>query len=308
MNSIIHSILIPTDFSPLSESALKVGIAIAKRQNAELFLLHVVDKFNYLPRQDVFLPDVKLTDDMVSTMEDLILEYSEKLHTDTGLQVTGKILCGIPSDKICQFAFQKDISLIVMGTHGVSGFREFFIGSEAFKVVKFSHCPVLTVPGGWEKTEFSKVLFPIRLIPGAIEKYFFIRPIIEKNNAELIILGLQEKEKTEEFPDLVLLIVELKIQLHNDNISFETLISSGEDFSSSVIETAEKREIDLIVITADLEYEFKSFFIGPFEQQVVNHSKVPVLSIKPSDGQNDPTLMLKLARNWRKSVNTVRGK
>lgn len=48
MKTQINSILIPTDFSDLSESALKVGIAIAKRQNAEAILLHVVDQLPYL--------------------------------------------------------------------------------------------------------------------------------------------------------------------------------------------------------------------------------------------------------------------
>jgi hypothetical protein len=69
------------------------------------------------------------------------------------------------------------------------------------------------------------------------------------------------------------------------------------------MEMAERQEADLIVITANLDDEFKSFFVGPFEQKVINHSKIPVLSIKSPDGQNDPTLYIKLARNWRKSAN-----
>jgi nucleotide-binding universal stress UspA family protein len=301
MNSEINSILVPTDFSPLSECALNVAVAIATRQNAEIDILHVIGESNYLPPSDIFLPDVRVTDDIATTIGDLLVDYSEKLQNDTGIKVNGKILFGIPSDQICQYAKLNSSSLIVMGTHGVTGFREFIIGSEAYNVVKYAQCPVLTVPGNWNRTEFKKILFPIRLVPGANEKYSFIQPIIKKNNAELFILGLQEKESPDKISELVLLMIELKLQLHNDNISFESIICPSEDFSSSVIETAENRDVDLVVITADIEYGFASFFTGTYERQVINHSRLPVLCVKPTERKLDPTLYLKLALNWRKS-------
>jgi nucleotide-binding universal stress UspA family protein len=139
MKTQINSILIPTDFSVLSESALKVGIAIAKRQNAEVTLLHVVDLLpNLLPTQ------VLLTDplEVLSRMEEKLKELSEKIQKDTGVKAIVKALKGTPSDSICKFAYEENMSLIVMGTHGVSGLREFFIGSEAYRVVKNATCPV----------------------------------------------------------------------------------------------------------------------------------------------------------------------
>src|SRR5664280_924125 len=192
MKTQINSILIPTDFSDLSESALKVGIAIAKRQNAEVTLLHVVDLLPYLLPTEVLLTNSK---EVLSRMGKRLQEVSEKIQKDTGLKAVVKVLEGTPSDSICKFANEENISLIVMGTHGVSGLREFFIGSEAFRVIKNSTCPVLTIPGNWQKTDFEKVLFPIRLSPDIYKTYFYARPIIEKNNSELFILGLYEREK-----------------------------------------------------------------------------------------------------------------
>jgi nucleotide-binding universal stress UspA family protein len=278
MKTQINSILIPTDFSDLSESAVKIGIAIAKRQNAEAILLHVVDQIPYLLPTEVFLSDPK---DVLSRMEEELNELSEKIQKDTGVKPLVKVLKGTPSDGICKFANERNISLIVMGTHGVSGLREFFIGSEVFRVVKNATCPVLTIPGNWGKTDFGKVLFPVRLNPGTLATYFYARPIIEKNNSELFILGLYEREKDLDNKEISISINKLKVQLNNDNVLFRTGITQSKDLPAKILNLAKDYEADLIVLTANLDHNFKAFFVGPFVQQVVNHSRLPVLSIKP---------------------------
>jgi nucleotide-binding universal stress UspA family protein len=278
MKTQINSILIPTDFSVLSESAIKVGIAIAKRQNAAVTLLHVVDLLpNLLPTQ-VLLSDPL---EVLSRMEEKLKELSEKIQKDTGVKAVVKALKGTPSESICKFAYEENISLIVMGTHGVSGLREFFIGSEAYRVVKNATCPVLTIPGNWEKTDFGKVLFPIRINPGTFDTYFYARPIIERNNSELFILGLYEREKTIDNKEISISINKLKVQLKNDNVLFKSGITQSKDLPAKILSLAKDYQADLIILTANLDHNFKAFFVGPFVQQVINHSRLPVLSIKP---------------------------
>jgi len=279
MKTQINSILIPTDFSDLSESALKVGIAIAKRQNAEVTLLHVVDLLPYLLPTEVLLTNSK---EVLSRMGKRLQEVSEKIQKDTGLKAVVKVLEGTPSDSICKFANEENISLIVMGTHGVSGLREFFIGSEAFRVIKNSTCPVLTIPGNWQKTDFEKVLFPIRINPGTFDTYFYARPIIEKNNSELFLLGLYEQKKDMVEEEISMSINKVKQQLDNDRVVFKSEISESKDFPAKILNLAKEYEADLIILTANLDHNFKAFFVGPFVQQVVNHSRLPVLSIKPT--------------------------
>ncbi len=278
MKTQINSILIPTDFSDLSESAIKAGIAIAKRQDAGVTLLHVVDLLPNLLPTEVLLSDSR---DVLSRMEEQLSELSEKFQKDTGVKPVIKVLQGTPSDSICKFANDENISLIVMGTHGVSGLREFFIGSEAFRVVKNATCPVLTIPGNWEKTDFGKVLFPVRINPGVFNTYFYARPIIERNNSELFILGLYEREKDIDNKEISISINKLKGQLNNDKVLFRTGITTSNDLPSKILNMAKDYEADLIILTANLDYNFKAFFVGPFVQQVINHSKLPVLSIKP---------------------------
>ncbi len=286
MKSQIKSILIPTDFSVSSENALTAGISIAKRQKADIILLHVIDRFAYLEPAEVFLPEIKLEPDLNLMIKDRVEKISENISKETGIKVTGKVLDGQPSEKICGLAFEEQIDLIVIGTHGTSGSRQFFMGSEAYRIVKKSLCPVLTIPDKWDKKDFKRVLFPIRLIPGALNKYFYTRPIIEKNNSELFLLGLTDMKNTHQTKELILLIENLKQQLHNDNVKFQTSYCPGENFPAEVIKTNMELDIDLLILTANIDIDWKTFFIGPFVQQVLNHSQVPVLSIKPTYKQS----------------------
>ncbi len=303
MKSQIKSILIPTDFSESSENALAVGIAIAERQKADIVLLHVVDRFANLQPTEVFLPEIQLMPDINLMIEIRLKEFSESVTKKAGIKVDSKVLNGQPFERICRLAYEENISLIVIGTHGTSGLRGLFMGSEAYRVVKSAPCPVLTVPGNWNKKEFKKVLFPIRLIPGALDKYFYARPIIEKNNSELFLLGLTDMKNARNTKDLMLLIKNLKRQLNDDNVKFQTAYCPGEDFPAEVSKTTRELNIDLIILTANIDPEWKSYFIGPFGQQVINHAQVPVLSIKPSNDQTEAVPVFRLAEQWGRSIN-----
>jgi nucleotide-binding universal stress UspA family protein len=281
MEAKINSILIPTDFSELSETAIKVGAAIAKRQKADIRLLHVIDSLAHLQPSEVFVPQLRISPDYVAEIKEKLKSISAKILIDTGVQVFDEVYDGQPSEEICKYANKNKIDMIVMGTHGSSGLKEFLINSTAFEVVKNAQCPVLTVPEKWEKTDFERILFPMRLKAGAIEKYFFVRPIIEKNNSELLLLGLGNKKSPSQIKELVSFVDRIKYQLYTDSVSFQTTYCASEDFPTTVINKAKENNMDLIVLTANLDYNLIAFFVGSYAQQIVNHSNLPVLSIKP---------------------------
>jgi len=300
MKTKITSILIPTDFSELSESALKVGIAIAKRQNAVITLLHVVNNYSSTVGPDILLQESSVIPDPIILISKRVTEIALDFQKRSGVRIYGKILPGVPAESICQFAIEENISLIAMGTHGISGLRELFIGSTAFRVIRNAKCPVLTIPGNWQKTEFEKVLFPVRFKPGMLEKYFYARPIIEKNNSEVMLLGLSDERKAEDAKEVALLMDKLKVQLYTDKVLFNSTLCPSKDFPKTIIDSAIEFEADLIVLSANIDINFKYFFVGPFAQQVVNHSHLPVLSIRPSNSLADDESSLELAQHWGK--------
>lgn len=278
----LKHILVPVDFSESSLNALDTAVAMAKRHKAALTMLHVTDELvPYYGNIDV-LPITAPVIEIIKEGSNLRLEtYASMLKKKHQIDIGTKTTQGFVASEICATAQNLDADIIVMGTHGVSGFREFFIGSYAYEVVKRAPCPVLTVPpnGKWEV--FSKIMFPIRNTEDALEKYDFLRKIIRKNQAVLFVLGLSEDKVQSSTNWIETMLLRFKKTLNEDDITY--LISQqapAERTASFILETAEQEKIDLIAITATLDRDMNEFFIGPYAQQIVNHSKVPVLSIR----------------------------
>jgi nucleotide-binding universal stress UspA family protein len=142
----LHRILIPTDFSKHSQNALAYAVAFAEKFGAELHLLHVVqDLAMFLPdgvtAGPPLLPPVDQLTAAVRVALDRAIEENHLQH----LPVQTHVREGTPFYEIIRFAKEKDIDLIVMGTHGRSGLVHVLLGSVTEKVVRKAPCPVLTV-------------------------------------------------------------------------------------------------------------------------------------------------------------------
>jgi nucleotide-binding universal stress UspA family protein len=142
----LHRILVPTDFSKHSENALLYAVAFAEKFDAELHLLHVVQDLA------LFVPDtVAGTPPIVPPVDQLTASVREALdrvireHGLERLRVCPEVREGTPFYEIIRCARDKDIDLIVMGTHGRSGLAHVLLGSVSEKVVRKAPCPVLTV-------------------------------------------------------------------------------------------------------------------------------------------------------------------
>ncbi len=142
----LKRILVPTDFSKHSHNALRYGAAFADKFGAELYLVHVFQDLA------VSQPEaVTVGSPIVAPLEQFMAAAHaslQRLIQDNklgGLVVHAEVRAGAPFDEIVQFALDKDIDLIVMGTHGRGWLAHVLLGSVTEKVVRKAPCPVLTV-------------------------------------------------------------------------------------------------------------------------------------------------------------------
>ncbi len=285
----IKHILVPTDFSPASLNALDTAIALAKRQHAKLTLLHVVNEnlltYGHFDTLPISTPVISIMKDESSELLEKVRQHAQEEHD---IAIHGEIAHGFVASGVCKTAEKVEVDMIVMGTHGASGFREFFIGTNAYAVVKHAPCPVLTVPPGQQWRSFSKILFPVRDTQSALAKYSFLRRIIRHNKAMLLVLGIPDSGKSDAINWVESKIEALKNELEDDDVKYKTeILKPTARAASDVLDTAKKQEIDLIAITASLDQDIRDFFIGPYTQQIVNHATVPVLSIRPTPLPSD---------------------
>lgn len=142
----MKKILVPTDFSPTAEYALEVAAQLAKRHNAEIYLLHMLE----LPLNQIEeiggavggeLPEAMFFMKLAhKKFDDILKAYYLKditVHETVNFKET--------FEGIKETCKEHDIDMIVMGSHGASGFKEMFIGSNTEKVVRISEIPVLVI-------------------------------------------------------------------------------------------------------------------------------------------------------------------
>jgi nucleotide-binding universal stress UspA family protein len=133
-------ILIPTDGSEYSKVATAHGLALAKMAGSEVTALFVIDDGSYLSL------NVPIVSNLAQVLEDegnKALAYIKNEGEKIKVKVKTLIERGPAAQVIVKDT--KDFDLVVMGTHGRSGFSKLVMGSVAEKVVKLSECPVLIV-------------------------------------------------------------------------------------------------------------------------------------------------------------------
>jgi nucleotide-binding universal stress UspA family protein len=143
----VKKIVSPTDFSEASYIGINAANELASHFSAEVILVHVIPPAHPFPPVE-FQADFE------------VLEYSERLvdaSRESLDQVAKKmmaaetplltlILEGDPADEIVNLASSENADVIVIASHGWTGWHRFIFGSVAEKVVRFAPCPVLTVP------------------------------------------------------------------------------------------------------------------------------------------------------------------
>ena len=142
----VKKILYPTDFSDPSAYALTYAAEMAKLFDAELELLHVMLDESQLV--SFYLPQItvqNLSKDMEDGAKNKLEDFIKEAKVLEGVRYSYSMVKGIADEEIIKRAADTNADLIVIGTHGRTGFEHVLFGSTAEKVVRKAPCPVLSV-------------------------------------------------------------------------------------------------------------------------------------------------------------------
>jgi nucleotide-binding universal stress UspA family protein len=141
-------ILHPSDFSTASNAAFKKAIEMAKASRAELLIVHVINPIIPVSGEGYVSP--KMYEDLAASTRAWARKQLDRLLAKarkSGVRSKGVLAEGAAHEQIARIAKTKRADLVVMGTHGRSGFAKLFLGSVAGRVITAAPCPVLTVKG-----------------------------------------------------------------------------------------------------------------------------------------------------------------
>ena len=278
----IKKILVPLDFSDASLNALDYAESLSKLTGAEIILLHIIENLNVTtdPFYASIPPDPAYEEELKKISSEALEKAAQKISSANGNVVKTFSAVGRTHKEILSHAEKLKADIIIMGTHGVSGFREFVMGSNTFRVVSDSKFPVLSVQKKSKKTVFKNILVPFSDHPHSREKIMYAIMIAGIYRASLNIVGIDDVGTAAHAKKITLEAKQIKAITEKHDITCSTSVVTAPRNAKTILNHAKKVKADLIVTTGDTARQnLKEYFSGSVSQQIVNHSPVPVLSV-----------------------------
>jgi nucleotide-binding universal stress UspA family protein len=294
----IQRILYPTDFSETSRHALDQAVAIARWYESRLIALHVIQA-PLFPQPPLLFAGIPKAPSVVSehqAREEELRAWLEPAHR-AGVKTDLIVEDGNPVSRILDRAKSRGADLIVMGTHGLSGFERFILGSVAEKVLRKATCPVLTVPPASQTTAkipYTRLLCPVDFSESSLTALRFAFSIAKEADARLTILHVAELRSDDD-----LLVQQFDTAEYRHLVAeeargrLEALVTAdvrewcqpsmkiayGKPYRE-ILETAEKEASDLIVIGVRGRTPMGMAMVGSTTNQVVRSASCPVMTLR----------------------------
>jgi len=293
----IKKILVPVDFSPITETILQVTKNFVEKQkeDVQIVLFHSIEK---LPTDYNYLILIETLND---TIEDIKNQVKEKIvsiakpYLESFEIIIGE---GNPTSEIREVAKLKEVSMIILGEKSKSDISEFLLGSTAEKISRKCHLPTFIVKEN-SIVNFNKILIPIdfsvhsiSMLKNTVEMFagfdsefivlhvfeeptFLYNGIVEINTME-VFHRFEEIEKEAE-SKLNKVIEEFK----NKGINISFFLKKGTPFEI-ITEVAAEEKVDLISISSHGTSETFGILMGSTAHKVLKKSRKNILVIKPS--------------------------
>ena len=270
-------ILVPIDFSKYSEEALKVAAQIARKNKSEIILLHLLE----LPHQggDTMstgssIPEIMFYKNAaIGNLEELMdADYLKGIYVSEATKFEK-----VP-EGILEVSKTNQVDLIVMGSHGTSGFEELLVGSNAEKVVRLSEIPVLVVKRNAGDFRAQNLVFASdfsKEIRKPFQKMLEFAKIFD-SNLYLVMICTPSSFRTTQVAEKIMhdFVADFDIENYSTHVYNDANIEKGIfNFANSV-------EADLIAIGTHGRTGLSHFFNGSIGEDVANHSKRPIITFK----------------------------
>lgn len=276
----MKNIIAAIDFSDCSINALEHAVSIAVKGQ---FAVHMVWVNNPSVTKTTIYSDSssELIDEVKNQFDKLIHKYQAEFP---GILVDYIIREGKVYREISDEAKELESMLVVIGTHGVSGFEQLWIGSNANKLISISTIPVITVRAGVSITRtLKRVVLPIDSTLETRQKVPFTVMLAKLFDAEIHVLALYRTQVKNVRLRIDEYVEQVVAYLEEEEVRYVTKGVDADNITLATIEYGKSIDANLVSIMTEQEISPYNLLVGPYAQQMVNNSPFPVLSVKPRE-------------------------
>ena len=273
---VMKKILVPVDFSKHSEYALEVASKIAKEHEVGIVLLHMIGL------SDSVLANSEIAEEaeakyFLKLAKEKIKEFTEKEYLKD-ISVEAIIQNYKDFAEVNNVAQEQNCDLVVMGSHGTSGLSELFVGSNTEKVVRTSDLPVIVIKKSHVDFTIKKIVLASDLRKESIPVYAKAEAFAELFSATLDVVYVNTAGANfMGYDDIEKRIESFKNELGKEiNVTFYNHHSVERGILSYCFEN----DADLLVIPTHGRKGLAHFVVGSLAENVSNHAKIPVMTIK----------------------------
>ena len=274
----MKNILVPTDFSDQAERALKVAAQLARKFDGEIFLLHMLE----LPLQliDPIGGGGQNMPEAIFFMK-LAHQRFAKIMKEPYLKrikVHETVEFHRAFDGIMEIGKEKNCDLIVMGSHGASGFQEMFIGSNTEKVVRHSEIPVLVIKNEIDDFDIKNFVFAT---DAHVDHQHVLKNAMNFSetidaNFHLLFVNTPNDFMTSE--EAITKLQHFAQELHSEK--YKIHIYNDISVEKGILNFAKKMDAGLLGIGTHGRKGIAHFFNGSISEDLVNHANRPVVTFK----------------------------
>jgi nucleotide-binding universal stress UspA family protein len=276
----MKKIIVPIDFSEYSDYALETAAILAKKHNSEILTLHMLEMSEAILTRTG-------TDMQMETLFFLQLaekKFDEFLNKDylKGITITPIVKHFKVFSEVNDVAEEYGADLVVMGSHGASGIKEFLIGSNTEKVVRHSNIPVLIIKYNPILTDFEHVVFACDFSDESITPYINARNLFKKlgSKIHLIYVNLPNESFRSTSEVEAKVIGFLKMAEGNLDHLGDVKYYSDYTIEQGILNYANALGADIIALATHGRTGLAHLLEGSISEDVANHSTLPVMTFK----------------------------
>jgi len=273
----MKTILVPTDFSEHALFALKVAASIAKRTKSKIQLIHAgnvpatPDSFQSFHYYDRFHQELK------ARAEEQITELAQ-LDFLKGIEIEKHLVSDHLIWEIKNGKWFKSADLIVIGSHGASGFSKSFIGSNTEKIVRLADSPVLTIKNEIDDFNCKTMVFASDFLEESYRSFEKIKYFADLYKVHINLLKVITPKSFELTPVSQKLIKDFVDKF--DLKKYSVNIYNCPSIESGIIGFSDEVDTNLIAIETHGRTGFAHLVNGSLAEDIVKQETKPVLSIK----------------------------
>lgn len=276
----MQKIIIPTDFSELSEYGLSLAVKVADHTPSELHLLHVIN----LPSHVLLTNDGELMEDgemdisIPKKQKEEALAKLETIKSNTKHHVSYCVCFGHVNEEVVKYAEKTKADLIVMGTHGATGVKELINGSHAEYVAMHAEAPVFSLKCDRSDMEIKSIVLAGSFKEDDIPHCEMVVKMQHAFNAKLHLLRINTKDNFISDGEAIAHMKAFAARHELTNVTYA--VYNDNDVEEGIIHYAAKENIDVIAIGSMQRTGLNKFIHGCVSADLVNHVFKPLLTFK----------------------------